>query len=63
MCVTVSQQNSLVSVLYTHKDINNNSITNTDTGGVSFQIQTGLLISDFSPWQHKERDTIFKSLC
>ena len=27
------------------------------------QIRTGLLISDFGPWRHEERDTILKSLC
>ena len=30
---------------------------------LSFQTQMSLLTSDFSPWRHKERDTILKSLC
>ena len=30
---------------------------------LSFQIRTGLLISDFGPWRHEERDTVLKSLC
>ena len=30
---------------------------------LSFQTGTGLLISDFGPWRHEERDTILKSLC
>ena len=46
-------------MLYSHKDLNDNS--NTNTGKLLFQIRTGSLISGFSPltW----RDTNHKNLC
>ena len=54
----------LVIMLYTHNDINNSSKYKYKyRRTLSFQIQMGLLISGFSPWWHKERDTILKNLC
>ena len=44
-------------LLYTDDYVNNNNNT------LSFQIQTGFFLSAFSPWRHKESDTIHKNLC